>query len=1205
MAPSTGLDELAFRRILRRNITLPLVVGGVTAAIFIGLVLYLLSANSWIEHSERVIGNTQEIGRLVWRKEAALRGYAMTGEERYVRDYDLARPILMADVDALATLVRDNAAQVERMQRIKAWQQQWDRKADELIALRRRGDNTQAAVLAGRGEAERDATNRELDAFLGIEQTLRLNRADSGSQFALVTIIGSVVASVLLSFIVAWRGRKDLVQLSDAYSGSLDAHESQAAVLTHQAWLRDGQVRFGAQVVGQDSLARLAPVVLEFLAGYLGAAAGTLYVLVGRNTLERRGAIGRAGAENGADMLPQRILVSETLVGRAVTAAQPQHIDEVPADYWTVSSALGASPPKSLIVAPIRANGVVIGAMELAFMAPPDARSKEFLTLMSATIGDVVAAAQQQERLQEALEETQQLNEELQSQQEELRVANEQLEQQTSALSQSRAVLANQKAELEQTNEQLSAQARVLDEKNEVLTRVQQTLEEKAADLERASQYKSEFLANMSHELRTPLNSSLILSKLLADNKGGNLTGEQVRYAQTIHSAGNDLLVLINDILDLAKVEAGKVELVIDTVALEQLNGNLVRTFEPLARQKRLTFQCAVAPDVPPTITTDGHRLEQVLKNLLSNAVKFTEHGEVSVQWTMAGPDRVRCAVLDTGIGIAPSQHARVFEAFHQADGTTSRQYGGTGLGLSISRSLAELLGGEIALESTPGRGSVFSVTLPLHYVAPAGADADAGADAAAAAGHDRGAVAVSERVETAPVTAAPAVPAVSVTAQPSAVAASRTTQAQKMAQTMAQANEADAAAIAEARTIIPDDRHALSGERLVLVIEDEPQFAQILLDIAHDMQYQCIVCGTGGEGFAMAREYQPQAILLDLGLPDRSGLMVLQELKSEPRTRHIPVHVVSATDRADTALHLGAVGFAVKPTSRDDLANIFRRLQEKIARQVKRVLLVEDDARQRDSVVKLIGDEKIEIVAVETGEQALQRLLTEVFDCMIVDLKLPDMQGSELLRSMATTEACSFPPVIVYTGRNLSPAEERELLKYSQSIIIKGARSPERLLDEVTLFLHQVESDLPEDRRHMLLAARSRSRELEGRRVLVVDDDVRNVFSLTSALEHQGMRVEIGRNGHEALDILARTPDVDIVLMDVMMPGMDGLEAMRRIRSDLKLKSLPIIAVTAKAMQKDRLECLAAGASDYIAKPVDLDQLYSLLRVWVPKAMI
>lgn len=1184
MSPSTGLDELAFRRILRRNITLPLVVGGVTAAIFIGLVLYLLSANSWIEHSERVIGNTQEIGRLVWRKEAALRGFAMTGDERYTRDYDLARPILMADVDALSTLVRDNAAQVERLQRIKAWQQQWDRKADELIALRRRGDGTQASALAGRGEAERDATNRELDAFLGIEQTLRLNRADSGSQFALVTIVGSVVASVLLSFIVAWRGRRDLVQLSDAYSGSLDAHESQARVLTHQAWLRDGQVRFGAQVVGQDSLARLSPVVLEFLASYLGAAAGTLYVLVSRNTLERRGAIGLANE----DMLPQRIAVGDTLVGRAVTSAQSLHIDAVPADYWSVASALGAAPPTALVVAPIRANGVVIGALELAFMAPPDARTHEFLALMSATIGDVVAAAQQQERLQEALEETQQLNEELQSQQEELRVANEQLEQQTSALSQSRAVLANQKAELEQTNEQLSAQARVLDEKNDALMRVQSTLEEKAADLERASQYKSEFLANMSHELRTPLNSSLILSKLLADNKAGNLSSEQVRYAQTIHSAGNDLLVLINDILDLAKVEAGKVELVIDTVALEHINNNLVRTFEPLARQKRLAFQCAVAPDVPLAITTDGHRLEQVLKNLLSNAVKFTEHGQVFVQWTMAGPDRVRCSVIDTGIGIAPAQHARVFEAFHQADGTTSRQYGGTGLGLSISRSLAELLGGEITLESTPGHGSAFSVTLPVHYVAPHVAAPEVQADAM-----DAGAAPLAAPVAGVRATLPATAPAL-VANVPAHVPASVSANV-----------PADLPDLAEARAVIPDDRYALSGERLVLVIEDEPQFAQILLDIAHDMQYQCIVCGTGGEGAAMAREHQPQAILLDLGLPDRSGLMVLQELKGDPRTRHIPVHVVSAMDRADTALHLGAIGFAVKPTSREDLANIFRRLEEKIARQVKRVLLVEDDARQRDSIVQLIGDEKIEIVAVETGEQALQRLLTEVFDCMIVDLKLPDMQGSELLRSMAITEACSFPPVIVYTGRNLSSAEERELLKYSQSIIIKGARSPERLLDEVTLFLHQVESDLPEERRHMLLAARARSRELEGRRILVVDDDVRNVFSLTSALEHQGMRVDIGRNGHEALDILARTPDIDIVLMDVMMPGMDGLEAMRRIRADLRLKSLPIIAVTAKAMQKDRLECLAAGASDYIAKPVDLDQLYSLLRVWVPKAMI
>jgi CheY-like chemotaxis protein/two-component sensor histidine kinase len=659
----------------------------------------------------------------------------------------------------------------------------------------------------------------------------------------------------------------------------------------------------------------------------------------------------------------------------------------------------------------------------------------------------------------------------------------------------------------------------------------------------------------MSHELRTPLNSSLILAKLLADNANGNLNEEQVRFAQTIYGAGNDLLNLINDILDISKVEAGKLELVPEDLPLRRVVEGLARIFEPLARQKQLEFSMTVEPGVPLAIHTDRQRLEQILKNLLSNAVKFTDKGRVNLTVSANADGWVQFTVRDSGIGIAPDQQDRIFDAFHQADGSTARKYGGTGLGLSISRDLTSLLGGTLTLASTLGEGSTFTLSLPRN-----------------------GAVA-----------ATPPAPQLVHAAAPVRAAAPA----------MAPAEEQDAQPAAPR---FDDDRaEPASGRRTALVIEDEPEFARILYGLAHDMEFRCLVGLTAEEGLELAASENPDAILLDMRLPDRSGLSVLQQLKDNPATRHIPVHVVSSMENGGEALHLGAIGYALKPTSREQLEAVFLKLKEKSSQQVKRVLLVEDDERQRESVVKLIADNDVEIAAVGSGEEALNLLRTQIFDCMIIDLKLPDMQGNELLQRMSLEELCSFPPVIVYTGRNLTREEEAELLKYSRSIIIKGARSPERLLDEVTLFLHKVESQLSSERQTMLKSVRGRDRVFEGRTILLVDDDVRNVFALTSALEQRGAHVEVGRNGFEALARLDEVDAIDLVLMDVMMPGMDGLEATRRIRQDPRFRRLPIIAITAKAMKDDQEQCLAAGANDYLAKPIDLTRLYSLLRVWMP----
>jgi signal transduction histidine kinase/CheY-like chemotaxis protein len=777
------------------------------------------------------------------------------------------------------------------------------------------------------------------------------------------------------------------------------------------------------------------------------------------------------------------------------------------------------------------------------------------------------------ERLQELLHETQTQSEELQAQQEELRVSNEELEEQSRVLKESQARLETQQAELEQTNTHLEEQAEQTRRHSESLAAAQAALTEKAADLERANQYKSEFLANMSHELRTPLNSTLILAKLLADNSENNLTPEQVRYAQTISAAGNDLLALINDILDLAKVEAGKIDIVAEPVRLAALAENLGKTFQPLAREKGLAFHVEIEPGTPERIETDTQRLSQILKNLVSNAVKFTTVGEVSLR-VSAAAEGVAFAVRDTGIGIEPEQQEVIFEAFRQADGSTHRRFGGTGLGLSISRDLARLLGGALRVASSPGQGSMFTLTLPERYPGP----------------------------PAAPQPAASAAPSRAVPLQP----------AQTVESSAPAARPLQTASIPAARPSLPgqveDDRDSLSvSSRIILIVEDDHRFAGVLRNLAHEQGFQCLIAHTANEGLALADTYHPHAILLDVNLPDHSGLGVLDQLKRNPRTRHIPVHMASVADFAHEARELGAIGYVLKPVKREELVDVFQRLAAKASQALRRVLVVEDDARQRDSITQLLTAPDVQIVGVENAGEALRQLQSTTFDCMVMDLNLPDLSGYDLLQTMAEHETIAFPPVIVYTGRSLSRDEEQRLRRYSRSIIVKDARSPERLLDEVTLFLHQVEASLPPERQRMLKVARAREAALEGKRVLVVEDDVRNLFALTSLLEPKGVSVEIARNGREAIDALAKSQPseataVNLVLMDIMMPEMDGFTAIREIRKRPEWQKLPVIALTAKAMRDDQEKCLAAGANDYIAKPLDVERLLSLIRVWMPK---
>ncbi|WP_122491081.1 response regulator [Pseudomonas viridiflava] len=1164
MNRTSVIDEQRFRNLLGRNVGLPLGVGVLSAVFFILLISYLLSAIQWVEHTDRVINNTNRSMKLSIDMETGMRGFLLTGDQHFLDPYEVAKPLLTAELQGLQALVEDNPTQLDRFRRLLTLQEEWNVFALEMIKLRRENGDYQTPVLAGRGKRITDQIRTEYDQAVEMEQQLRLNRNAEVTRSTVMSVALYLVFVVIVSGILAWVGRRDLMTLSDTYSENLRQQEINAERLQKVAWLRNGQSELAEHVLGQLTLGMLGRNILQFLARYLGASVAAVYVRQEHGGLVRVASYGFSREQEERD---QTIHSDEGIVGQAARQDRVITLKDVPVDYFKVSSGLGDGSPRSVIVVPTSNDDQVNGVIELGFLHALTEQDVEFLELISDNIGTSIEAARYRQRLQEVLAETQQLNEELQVQQEELRTANEELEEQSRILKESQAHLETQQAELEQTNEQLAEQGQALadqrdalDRNNEELNQAQVELQARADELQRSSKYKSEFLANMSHELRTPLNSSLILAKLLAENPTENLTAEQVKFAESIYSAGNDLLNLINDILDISKVEAGKLEVRPENSSVSRLVEGLRGLFQPLATEKRLQFTVEMQAGAPTMLYTDRQRLEQILKNLLSNAIKFTETGTVSMIVSRQPGSGIAFTVRDSGIGIAEEHQQSIFEAFRQADGTTNRRYGGTGLGLSISRDLAALLGGSISVTSAPGQGSIFTLVLPEQYVEQS---------------------TEAQGANIAAVVSTPVMPALTV--------------ARPVVEPVVVRDEAI--------PVFDDDRDkAPFDKRCILVIEDEVRFAQILFDLAHELGYYCLVAHAADDGFNLAARFTPDAILLDMRLPDHSGLTVLQRLKELAPTRHIPVHVISVEDRQEAALHMGAIGYAVKPTTREELKDVFAKLEAKLTQKVKRILLVEDDALQRDSIARLIGDDDIEITAVGFAQEALDLLRDNIYDCMIIDLKLPDMLGDELLKRMSTEEICSFPPVIVYTGRNMTRDEEAELMKYSRSIIIKGARSPERLLDEVTLFLHKVESQLSNERQKMLKTARSRDKVFEARKILVVDDDVRNIFALTSALEHKGAVVEIARNGLEAIAKLNEVEDIDLVLMDVMMPEMDGYEATIEIRKDPRWRKLPIIAVTAKAMKDDQERCLQAGSNDYLAKPIDLDRLFSLIRVWLPK---
>ena len=929
---------------------------------------------------------------------------------------------------------------------------------------------------------------------------------------------------------------------------------------------------------GQRDMKTVAQMVLSELAPLVDAQQGVFYVNNSDNGQPVMKLLG-GYAYNKRKNLANEFHAGEGLVGQCALEKERILVTNVPMNYVHISSGLGEAAPNNIVVLPVLFEGEAKAVIELSTFHHFSDTHLTFLDQLTESIGIVLNTIEANTRTEDLLLQSQSLAGELQSQQDELKKTNEQLEQQAESLRESEDLLKSQQEELRQTNEELQDKAALLarqkaevEAKNREVEEARWEMEEKAEQLALTSKYKSEFLANMSHELRTPLNSMLILSRQLAENSDENLTGKQVQFAETIHTSGSDLLSLINDILDLSKIESGMMGIEVTDVSLDDIAEQLGRSFHQFAQDKRLGFFINRSPDLDPTLVTDDKRLQQILMNLLSNAFKFTEEGNVVLSIEAApenekyyleslnrAGDVIAFSVTDTGIGIAEEKQRIIFEAFQQADGTTSRKYGGTGLGLSISREIARLLGGEIRVNSSPGEGSTFTLYLPRTYMP---------SRSVPTASNPKTAKVVSE---------------IQAAWKP----------AEDTSTDLLSANGSDAAPIVDDRNTIEE------GDRVVLIVEDDIAFANILLEQARGKGFKGLIATTGQIALALAYKFSPSAITLDIRLPDRDGWTILDRLKHDPRTRHIPVHIITVEEHRKRALRHGAFRHWQKPLTNEDLATAFDQMTEFCARGPRKLLLVEDDEVQRVSVVELIGNGDVYTTAVETGQEALNKLSAEPFDCMVLDLKLPDMTGFELIDKLQKELGRADLPIIVYTGKELTRKEESQLKRVAASIIIKQADSPERLLAETALFLHRVEANLPETKRRMLEHMKRKDPILADRKVLIVDDDVRNIFALTSTLESYNMNVLHAENGQEGIKLLEATEGIEAVLMDIMMPEMDGYEAITAIRHIDHFKKLPIIALTAKAMKADRDHCLEVGASDYISKPLDIDHLLSLLRVW------
>ncbi|PWG82227.1 response regulator [Pararcticibacter amylolyticus] len=1168
----------------------------------------LLNSSKMVNHTSQLILELENTISILKDAETGQRGYLLTGIDQFLEPYNGAFERAESSVRIIRKMTSDNPVQQKNCDELESIITERLKRLDDILVMKRENRAITANDMLD-GKTSMDAARRLVKRMQDMETELLTSRSETLNRFAAYTpvlIILAAILSVIITIVSYLRASKDFDQRAELYNalqkkehelttrieiiedvaekiskgdyktrivnenekdnlGSLAASLNKMAesleysfrIVSDKEWLQTGIASLNDKMISVVDVEPLAQNIIRFIAEYTGSQVGAFYLLENEDTLQLTGAY---SLDNSAKKI--NIKKDQGVVGQCLKDKKQIIITDIPEDTLRISTASADITPATIIVFPVMFENKIMGVIELGSIMEYSVLELEYLNTAAHNIGIAINTAQSRQKLQELLEETQAQSEELQAQHSELENLNTELEAQTQKLQASEEELKVQQEELLQANQELEERSKALEEKNQLIVERNLDIQKKAEELEVSTKYKSEFLANMSHELRTPLNSILLLSRLLSENNDTNLNDEQIEYAKVINTSGNGLLALIDEILDLSKIEAGKMDLEFADVALSDILSDMKSLFSPIAREKNLEFITEIKEDLPEKIRIDKMRLEQILKNLLSNALKFTSRGSVTLSVSPAKKNYVNISVKDTGIGIPAEKQDHIFEAFQQADGSTRRKYGGTGLGLSISRELAKLLGGEIRLTSEPDRGSEFTVIVPVS----------------------------PEVIENeAPQLSLPELIAEAFPQKPHQESESGAAEKKKFV-------------VPFIPSTVPDDRDNITeNDKIILIVEDDTGFARALLEYTHRNNYKGIIAVRGDEGIDMARAYKPQAILLDIQLPVKDGWEVMEELKGDPQTRHIPVHMMSSMEAKKESLVKGAIDFINKPLAIDEMKRIFTRIEDALNRHPKKVLIIEENPKHAKALAYFLESSNVTPEIKGSVTEGVEALMKDSINCVILDMGIPDMSAYETLETVKKTPGLENLPIIIFTGKNLSKAEESRIKQYADSIVMKTAHSYQRILDEVALFLHLVaEKQVPEKTDSKKKNLVVLNEVLKDKTVLIADDDVRNIFSLSKALEQLKMKVISATDGKEALRVLEENPQTDVVLMDMMMPEMDGYESTALIRRNPKFRNIPILAVTAKAMVGDREKCIKAGASDYISKPVDIDQLISLLRVWL-----
>lgn len=1160
--------------------------------------------------SYNIVKKSDELLISLLNMETGTRGFAITGEDEFLEPFNKGMVEYSDHLSELKMLTSNNEHQQEMLLRIEIDFDAWvNYQTNNIIEARRKinlGElSMEDLVIEGQKAIAKeymDSMRGSLNDIIKEEQRLleiRKSNLESMESLTLYVILGGggivAILAVSIALLVIRMVIEPVTTVTNTFRdisqgdvnlearmnvSSKDELGSMAEYFNlfmcklgelitenrKHSWLKTGQAELNEKIRGELDIQVLATNIITYMSKYVDAQIGAIYIRTNNDTYKMLGSYAYKKSQN----LSNEIKLGEGMIGQSAFEKHSIIITNVPEEYVSISTGIGEAVPRNILVTPCIDNNEVVCIIELGSFKDFTNEQVQFVEEVSESIAISINSAESRAKMKELLNKTIEQSEELQVQQEELRQNNEELEEQTKALKESEAFMQSQQEELRVINEELEERTKSLElqkkdiiSKNQMLQQVQEEIEQKATDLEIASKYKTEFLANMSHELRTPLNSIIVLSQMLAENKEiSKLTDKQLQFVNTIHSSGEDLLKLINDILDLSKVEAGKLDINFEEVDLKELVQYAERSFKPIAEKNGLSFNIEIKEDAPVKIVSDLQRLHQIVNNLLSNAFKFTHKGGVTLSIGLVkdsgeGKRLISISVKDTGIGIPSDKKEIIFEAFKQSDGTTSRKYGGTGLGLSISRELAQLIGGTLKLDSIKGRGSTFSLIIPEN-------------------GDDKNNLLNID--------------------------SENFNKQHHIFQFEKSHNEVNIKIkdIGIESKIKDEGQSVENNDKVLLIIEDDRDFSNILCELARERGYKCIVTHSGNEGVKLANQFKPDAVLLDINLPDINGWKVVEYLKKNNVKTDIPVHIISGKEESKAIKRAeGIIGYLKKPVSLEKLNDVFLKIESVIPTEVKKLLIVNEHIDH--SMVNGIGEKGIKVTTLNNGIEALNLLKTEEFECMILDYQLRDMSALDLLTRLKEEKLLNLP-IIVYTDKQLTEEEDTELQKYTDSIIIKGNRSMDRLIAEASLFLHNVDSKIEKTKIKAIKSSVERENTFKNKKILIVDDDMRNVFALTSILEDKGFKVVVGRNGKEGIQKLHDDSNIDLVLMDIMMPEMDGYTAIREIREGTKHSKVPIIAITAKAMKEDRQKCIEAGADDYLTKPIDIDRLISLLRVWLYK---